>query len=132
MQENPFPDYRVINNFLLSVIVVVLIIILCAISKMQNRDRYSFTVYNQANEVYVFDKYTGKLFITSPEIIGDYSDEMWAELNPTAKGKTMSFKEFLFNKANRELRKRFVEEKRQMEMPQQNAENGKEQILNNK
>ncbi len=127
MRENPFPVCRIINNVLLSVIIVVLVIILGSMSKMQNRDRYSFSVYNQANEIYVFDKYTGKLFITSPEIIGDYSDEMWAELEPTAKGKALSFKEFLYNKANRDLRKRFIEQKQRLEGQPQNAESGKKQ-----
>ncbi len=103
---------KTLTNILLSIIAVVLILILNMLMQNQNNDRFSFQTHAQTREVYVFDGKTGALFLTSPEVVGDYSDEIWVELNPTAKGKTLSFRELLQDTSRRKMRKEFLDKKK--------------------
>ena len=80
----------------------------------QNRERFAFETHQQTREIYVFDKQTGKLFLTSPEVVGDYSDEIWVELNPNEKEKTLSFRELLQDTSRRKLRKEFLNKQNQL------------------
>ncbi|MCG2710970.1 MAG: hypothetical protein L6416_01345 [Candidatus Omnitrophica bacterium] len=107
--------HKALTNISLSIIAVVLILILNLLMRNQNNNRFSFQVHSQTREVYVFDEKTGTLFLTSPEVVGDYSDEIWVKLNPTVKDKTFSFREFLQDTSRRKLRKEFLNKKKQIE-----------------
>jgi hypothetical protein len=103
-----------ITNILLAVIAVLLMIIAVAVSRKDISDRYVFQINGQSGELYVFDKQSGDVFMTSPQMIGTYAEEVWTKLNPGA-GKALSFKEFLQHKAGSDLRKKFIEEKKRVE-----------------
>ncbi len=107
--------HKPLTNILLGIIAVILILILNLLMQNQNNNRFSFQTHPQTREVYVFDKKTGTLFLTSPEVVGDYSDEIWVELNPTEKDKTLSFREFLQDTSRRKLRTEFLKKKKQIE-----------------
>ncbi len=113
--ERDLPMRKALTNVLLSIIAVVLILILNLLMQNQNNNRFSFQTHPQTREVYVFDEKTGVLFLTSPEVVGDYSDEIWVKLNPTAKDKTLSFRELLQDTSRRKLRKEFLNKKKQIE-----------------
>ncbi|MFH2137534.1 MAG: hypothetical protein ABII88_03365 [Candidatus Omnitrophota bacterium] len=100
----------VFTNLLLLVILGVLIFVAAGLKQDSSNDRYSFSMQSQTQELYVFDKKTSKLFITSPEVIGDYGKEMWTELNPAAGGNAVPFKQLLNEKSGIELRKKFLRE----------------------
>ncbi|MFH1092562.1 MAG: hypothetical protein V1739_00245 [Candidatus Omnitrophota bacterium] len=107
--------HKILTNILLSIITVVLILILSLLMQNQNNNRFSFQADAQTREVYVFDGKTGTLFLTSPEVVGDYSDEIWVKLNPTLKNKTLSFRDLLQDTSRRKLRKEFLNKKKQLE-----------------
>ncbi len=109
---------KILTNILLTIIAAVLILILNLLTQNQNNNRFSFQTHSQTREVYVFDKKTGALFLTSPEVVGDYSDEIWVKLNPTAKDKALSFRAFLQDTSRRKLRKDFLNKKNQIEQHQ--------------
>lgn len=103
---------KMLTNVLLGVIAVVLILILNILRQDADNNRFAFQTHPQTREVYVFDEKTGTLFLTSPEVVGDYADEIWVELNPTGKDKTLSFKELLQDTSRRKLRKEFLDKKK--------------------
>ena len=107
--------HKALTNILLSIIAVILILILNLLMQNQNNNRFSFQTDSQTREVYIFDEKTGTLFLTSPEVVGDYSDEIWVKLNPTARDKTLSFRELLQDTSRRKLRKEFLDKKKQIE-----------------
>ncbi len=107
------PMQKILTNVFLGVITVVLILILNILIQNKDNDRFAFQTHPQTREVYVFNKTTGTLFLTSPEVVGDYSDEIWVELNPTVKDKTLSFRELLQDSSRRKLRKEFLDKKSQ-------------------
>ena len=100
---------------MLGIIAIVLILILMLLTqKEKNHNRFSFQTNFQTREVYVFDRQTGTLFLTSPAVVGDYADEVWVQLNPTKKNTTLSFKQLLDDTARRKLRKEFLDRKKQI------------------
>ena len=106
---------KTLTNILLGIIAVVLILIFSLLKQNTNNNRFSFVAHPQTREVYIFDGNTGTLFLTSPEVVGDYSDEVWVKLNPTGENKTLTFKELLQDTSRRKLRKEFLDKKRKME-----------------
>lgn len=103
-----------ITNVLLIAVVILLVVNTLFLLKSDD-NRYAFQVINQGMEIYVFDRRTGKLFITSAQLIGDYNDEVWTELTPTGSGKALSFKQFLRNAANIKLKKQFLGQKEHLQ-----------------
>ncbi|MBI4845102.1 MAG: hypothetical protein HY810_01275 [Candidatus Omnitrophica bacterium] len=101
--------------FLLVLNVVILVVLIFIFSRQPKENRYDFKIQERSNEIYVFDKQAGKLYITAPQVIGEYSDEVWTELDPTQEGRTLSFKEFLRSKAKMDLRNKFIQDKKQLE-----------------
>lgn len=115
MENNLLIKQNQVRNILLGIIVIVLISILFILKENINSNRFSFNVDSNAKEIYIFDEETGTLFITTPQLSGDYEDEIWVKLNPTFKGKTMPFREILQDNAKVKLRNEFLKKKEQAE-----------------
>ena len=111
-------SYWQLTNILLLIIATILFVI--ALSLAQNRNRYSLEVLSEVREIYVFDTQTGRLFITSPEVIRDYSGEMWTQLNPTIKGRSLPFKKIIEEKSQLQEKKQFLEEIRRIKQEDKN------------
>lgn len=110
---------KTFTNILLSIIAVVLIMIFNLFTQTRNNNRFTFEADMQTREIYVFDSKTGALYLTSPDVVGDYSDEIWVKLNPTEKEKTLSFRQLLQDTSRRKLRKEFLNKKKELEQKAQ-------------
>ncbi|MCM8813087.1 MAG: hypothetical protein NC924_04025 [Candidatus Omnitrophica bacterium] len=78
-------------------------------------NRYDFAVQHEAQEIYIFDRQTARIYLTSPEMIADYHGEMWTELCPLDTKKRVAFRDFLSDGKERRLREFFLRKKQQAE-----------------
>ncbi len=120
MEERNSSPVLVWIVFLLAVVIVLQIVILTRGRTQSGGMRYGFAAHENSREIYVFDRKTADVYVTSPETVGDYSGEMWAKLNPTKKGVSLPLNRFLNDTSGRKLRSEFLRKARQAESAKTN------------
>ncbi len=65
--------------------------------------RYAWHLNSATGEIYVFDRSSGKIYITSADTANQYREEVWTVLNPVRAARQVTLQEYMRDRDGRQM-----------------------------